>query len=167
MRITNLMLIMLLFNLCSLSISAQRLTAGQKIGKSFVIAYPKRGEINRLDLVNAKAEIVNGKLNIVFILADGAMLQINGVPQSWLKDTACNTSNIQMVYISANQETTLVSRNSLKLSIRCAHAQPGAPLAIYVLGRVNKSNQSNTFETQYYGTVPKAEFMGTNNIKTE
>lgn len=159
MRITNLMLIMLLFSLCSLSISAQRLTAGQKPGNSFVIAYPKRGEINRLELLSSKVEMVNGKLNIVYNLADGSMVQINGIPKSWLIDTACVTDKVQMVYISGNQDTTLVSRGTLRIRIKCMQPKVGESISVYVLGRVSKSNRANTFETNYYGLVPVAEMM--------
>jgi hypothetical protein len=159
MHFYKLMLIILLFSICWVSTNAQRLTAGQKLGNSFVIAYPKKGEINRLELLSSKAEMVNGKLNIVYNLADGSMVQINGIPKSWLKDTACVTDKVQMVYISGNQDTTLVSRSTLRIRIKCMQPKVGEPLLVYVLGRVSKSNRANTFETNYFGLVPVAEMM--------
>lgn len=134
---------------------AQRKRAGQPGFTSFVIAYPNTRTIERMQLIQAQAEVKNDVLNVAFMLEGGDMLQLNGIPSRLIVDTMLQTTDVKIVKIG--QETTMVSDRPVKLTIKRLDPSDATQIRVHAIGRVADKKSRKTFELQYVGILPANE----------
>jgi hypothetical protein len=148
-------LILFVLSIFASAAYAQRKRAAQPGFASFVISYPNTKTIERKPLTQTQAEVKNNMLNIAFSLADGVMLQLNGIPVSLIADTMLHTNTVKIVCIG--QESTMVSDRAVKLTIRQLEAGADKQVRIHAIGRVADKKNRQTFELQYVGLLPAEE----------
>lgn len=152
--------------LVSILAHAQPKAAGARQDKPFVREYSKNKTIKRYALKNEPVfQRINNILNISLTTADGGMLQINGIPESLLKDTTLRTAAINVVYITPSLDTTYVSntkRTRIGLTIRAKSLNVGSPISVLVTARVYHQKDSKLFEILATGFLPEKEYRETN-----
>jgi hypothetical protein len=141
---------------------SQPKAAGARQDRSFVREYGRNRTITRLPIKSEPVfQRVNNKLNLSVDLENGAQLQINGIPENLLTDTTLRTAVLNVVYITAGQDTTYVSntkRTRIGLTINAKSRAVGSPLSILVTARVYYGKQSKLFEVMATGRLPEKEF---------
>ncbi|MFN6341159.1 MAG: hypothetical protein ACK4Y6_02050 [Bacteroidota bacterium] len=152
--------------LLALTGNTQPKTAGARQDQSSVRMYGDSKSITRLALKQAPVfERVNNQLNVSIELNNGGMLQVNGIPDRFLKDTTLTTQLVKLVYINATHDTTYTSntkRSPTSLTIQCKSRKTGSPLSIFVSSRVFNGKRALRFELTATGNLPANEFRGIN-----
>lgn len=150
----------------SLTSIAQPKVAGARQDQSFVRIYGGSKSVTRMALKQAPVlERINNLLNISIELENGAMLQVNGIPDRLLKDTTATSQSVKVVYINATQDTTYTSntkRSRITLTIQSKSRKTGSPISVFVSTRVFAGKRSLRFELTATGNLPANEFREIN-----
>lgn len=159
-------IILIAFLVCSLMVIAQPKAVGARQDKSFVRMYGSNKSITRMALKQDPVfERVNNLLNISIELENGAMLQVNGIPDRLLKDTTVTSQTVKVVYINATHDTTYTSNTKhsrTTLTVQSKSRKTGSPISIFVSSRVFSGKRSLRFELTATGNLPPNEFRELN-----
>lgn len=112
---------------------------------------------------NPKLTIQNDLLNVAIRSKENDVIELTGIPFSFLKDTLLHTNAYKLIYITP--ERTWISRGTDKKStveIRCSSNEQGKPITLFVNGWVQKGNTQLMIKGTFKGMLPAKTYQ-TNN----